>query len=270
MSETDIVQIGPPMPRIGSVEADGDFSIRVTWIGNISLSLPTRIDLAPIILTYKMYRPLRDNPELFRSVHVSDNGRAIAWGRNDEIDIPATAIEHLASEVMQNSDFRTWLEKNRLTLDAAAAQLGISRRLAAYYASGEKAIPRYIALACAYLDKKFSSPEPEAVSTRTEHVGAEPWAVLVPISQFASSGTTGCILEQPDHSSGGGVYIVGGANPNTGVQPGQVRYVGGSLGADWYSNVGLRTSRISGRLLSSGEYAIVVGPASVGEARKEK
>lgn len=159
MNETDIVQVGPPMPQIGSVEADSDFSIRVTWVGNGNPSLPTTIDLAPIILTYKFYRPLRDNPELFRTVHVINEGTAIAWGTNDEIDMPATAIEHLASEVMQNSDFRTWLEKNRLTLDAAATQLGISRRLAAYYASGEKPIPRYIALACAYLDRKLGSSE---------------------------------------------------------------------------------------------------------------
>jgi len=164
MSETEIVQVGPPMPRIGSVEADDDFSIRVTWADN--LPLPTTIDLAPIILTYKFYRPLRDNPELFRTVHITNEGTAIAWGTNDEIDMPATAIEHLASEVMQNSDFRSWLEKNRLTLDAAATQLGISRRLAAYYASGEKNIPRYIALACAYLDRKFSSSKPRTAQAR--------------------------------------------------------------------------------------------------------
>lgn len=159
MSETEIIQVGPPMPHIGSVEADRDFSIRVTWVGQANPSLPTTIDLAPIVLTYKFYRPLRDNPELFRTVHLTNEGTAIAWGANDEIDMPATAIEHLASEVMQNSDFRTWLEKNRLTLDAAATQLGISRRLAAYYASGEKPIPRYIALACAYLDRKLGSSE---------------------------------------------------------------------------------------------------------------
>ena len=98
MSETDVVQVGPPMPQIGSVEPDSDFSIRVTWVGNVSAALPTTIDLAPIILTYKFYRPLRDNPELFRTVHVTNGGTAIAWGTNDEIDMPATAIEHLAAK----------------------------------------------------------------------------------------------------------------------------------------------------------------------------
>ena len=180
MSETDIVQVGAPLPRVDSVQADNDFSIRVTWTGDVDPSLPTTIDLAPIILTYKFYRPLRDNPDLFHTVHVANDGTAIAWGKNDEIDMPATAIEHLASEVMQKSDFRAWLEKNRLTLDAAAAQLGISRRLAAYFASGEKAIPRYIALACAYLDKQFSSVASESLAPSTEQVDAESRGAFVP------------------------------------------------------------------------------------------
>jgi hypothetical protein len=180
MSETDFVQVGAPLPRVDSVQADNGFSVRVTWTGDVDPSVQTTIDLAPIILTYKFYRPLRDNPELFRTVHVANDGTAIAWGKNDEIDMAATTIEHLASETMQKSGFRGWLEKNRLTLDAAAAQLGISRRLAAYFASGEKPIPRYIALACAYLDKQFSSSESELLAPNTEQVRAESRGVLVP------------------------------------------------------------------------------------------
>jgi hypothetical protein len=84
------------MPRIRSVQADGDFSIRVTWMGNVKPSFPTTIDLAPIILKYRFYRSLRDDPALFRTVHVANDGTAIAWGKNDEIDMPATAIENLA------------------------------------------------------------------------------------------------------------------------------------------------------------------------------
>ncbi len=37
-----------------------------------------------------------------------------------------------------------------LTLDSAAALLGMSRRTIAYYAGGQE-IPRYVALACAHL-----------------------------------------------------------------------------------------------------------------------
>ena len=44
------------------------------------------------------------------------------------------------------------MRRNGYTFDSVAAELGISRRLAAYYAK-EREIPRHIALACHYLDR---------------------------------------------------------------------------------------------------------------------
>ena len=40
------------------------------------------------------------------------------------------------------------MARNGLTLDAAAQELGLSRRMLAYYRSGEKPLPRTVALAC--------------------------------------------------------------------------------------------------------------------------
>ena len=65
--------------------------------------------------------------------------------------MPATAVERLATDVMSNDDFAGFLTRNNLSLDAAAGQLGISRRLVAYYAKN-RPIPRYIALACRYIE----------------------------------------------------------------------------------------------------------------------
>ena len=56
---------------------------------------------------------------------------------------------------MTPADFSAFLERHALSLDAAAAELGISRRLVAYYAK-EREVPRYIALACAYLDEALT------------------------------------------------------------------------------------------------------------------
>jgi hypothetical protein len=152
----EIMRIGKPLPRIASGVADGGFVGRVTWRGRgASRTRKTEpIDLAPAIFTYKIYRPLRDNPRLFRSVHVIHDGNAIAWGAEDEIDMSAAMLERLADERMEQADFRAFMGRNKLTLEAAAAQLGISRRLAAYYASGERPVPRYIALACRSLDRR--------------------------------------------------------------------------------------------------------------------
>lgn len=156
----EIIRIGKPLPRIASVVADGDFVVRVAWRGRgAARTRKTEpIDLAPAIFTYKIYRPLRDNPRLFRSVHLVHDGNAIAWGAEDEIDMSAAMLERLAEGRMVQADFRAFMERNKLTLDATAAQLGISRRLAAYYASGERPVPRYIALACRSLDRRRGGP----------------------------------------------------------------------------------------------------------------
>jgi len=52
---------------------------------------------------------------------------------------------------MTNAQFQTFLERHGLTLDAAAAVLGISRRQVAYYAK-DRPIPRLVTLACAGYD----------------------------------------------------------------------------------------------------------------------
>ena len=41
-----------------------------------------------------------------------------------------------------------WMWRNGLNLDEAAAALGLSRRMVAYYRSGQKPIPKSIWLAC--------------------------------------------------------------------------------------------------------------------------
>jgi len=41
-----------------------------------------------------------------------------------------------------------WMHRNGLSLDGAAEALGISRRMLAYYRSGQKPVPRHIWLAC--------------------------------------------------------------------------------------------------------------------------
>ena len=53
---------------------------------------------------------------------------------------PPTA--HTAEEITE------WMQRNGLTQTAAAEALGISRRMLLYYLTGEKPVPRTVALAC--------------------------------------------------------------------------------------------------------------------------
>jgi hypothetical protein len=159
MSETEVISVGEPMPRLASVDRRGAYEIVVGWAaGSTREHNADLVDLAPLILTHKLYKPLRDNPHLLATVHMIEDGSAVAWGSDDAIDMAATSIERLAEEQMTTADFRAWLEQHKLTCDAAAAQLGISRRLVAYYAD-QRPVPRYIALACRYLDLELRPPD---------------------------------------------------------------------------------------------------------------
>jgi hypothetical protein len=153
MSETDTISIGNRLPTIACILAQDEYRVAVSWSGGVYAGTTIEIDLAPVILLYKIYKPLRDDPTLFKSVHVTAMGSAIAWGEDEAIDMAAATLERLADETMTAGDFRAFLDRHRLTLDAAAGQLGVSRRLVAHYAKG-RSIPRYIALACAYLDRQ--------------------------------------------------------------------------------------------------------------------
>lgn len=160
MNATDMIKVGEPLPRIASVSPHQRWTVAVTWVdGGRQV-----VDLAPVIFTYKFYRALRADEALFRTVHTVDAGSALAWGADDGIDMDALTVARLAEEAMEPAEFAAFLARHKLTYEAAAAQLGISRRLVAYYAS-ERRAPRHIALACAYLDQKLARGHPEALAT---------------------------------------------------------------------------------------------------------
>jgi DNA-binding transcriptional regulator YiaG len=174
MTETDIVHIGDPLPAIGRVVAVPPSSIEVTWTEGERAGRTETVDLAPMMFGRKLFRALHDDADFFATVHVIADGDAIAWGDDDTIDLSAATVERLAEEVMTPTDFKAFLDRNGLSFDAAAAQLGISRRLVAYYASGRD-VPRYIALACKYLERKEGCrPAITAPGAHAQHSDALP------------------------------------------------------------------------------------------------
>ncbi len=123
-------------------------SVVVTWAQGARARRTETIDLSPLINSLKFYKPLRDNPRLRATVHLIEDGHAIAWGGDDAIDMAATSLERLAEETMTTEDFRAFIAHQSLTHSAAAALLGYSRRQIELYLSGEQPIPRVVALAC--------------------------------------------------------------------------------------------------------------------------
>lgn len=145
-SATEIDDTGVPLPRMSQIQALPNFCLSVTWAEGSRAGAADVVNLAPVINSYKFYRPLRKNEELFRTVHLVDDGNAIAWG-DGTIDMSAELIEDIADQTMRPQDFAKFLERNKLTQEAAAALLGYSRRQIGYYLSTGP-IPRVVALAC--------------------------------------------------------------------------------------------------------------------------
>jgi len=149
--------VGPSMPKLASVRPAGRLSVKVTWSKGPRARRTETIDLSPLVGSFKFYTPLRNNSSLFKTVHLIEGGRAIAWGDDDAIDMAATSVERLAEEALTSEDFKQFLARAELTQQAAAAMLGYSRRQIAHYIAGDKPIPRVFALACRALAMRRGS-----------------------------------------------------------------------------------------------------------------
>jgi hypothetical protein len=104
MSATKIGNTGVPLPRISRIRAFPDFRVAVIWAEGSRTGAADTVDLAPVINTYKFYRPLRKNKELFQTAHLVDDGNAIAWG-DGTIDMSAELIEDIADQAMTPKEF---------------------------------------------------------------------------------------------------------------------------------------------------------------------
>lgn len=108
------------------------------------------VDLSGWIGRVPMLAPLRD-PAVFARVRVIDDGFTLEWA-SDEIDMGGDQLWRLAGEqageLMPTAAFRNWRQRHGLSLTTAAELLGLSRRLVAYYDSGERAVPKTVQLAC--------------------------------------------------------------------------------------------------------------------------
>lgn len=131
--------------RLSSVEALPGSRLRLVFADDKSFD----VDLSEWIKTSKALSPL-DDPVFFASVQVGFAGASVEWG-DGEADLAADNLRNLAVEQaggIGHERIWNWLHSTGLTLDQAAAALGISRRMLIYYRDGEKPIPRHIWLAC--------------------------------------------------------------------------------------------------------------------------
>ncbi len=136
------------MPKIAAVAVEDHLIVRATWAAGSRAGRTNVVDLSPLVHSLKHYRPLREDRALFRTLHLIEDGRILAWGDDDGIDMAADSVEELAEETMTADDLRDFLKANDLTHAEAAALLDRSRRQIENYLSGREPIPRLFVLAC--------------------------------------------------------------------------------------------------------------------------
>ena len=124
----------------------------VTVLPNLTLRLSwaaggqADVQLADVIGHTRGLIPLRE-PSAFASASVGEDGLSIAWPH--DLEISARRLWQLASEQTGDSraEFRDWLQRNHLTLTAAAEVLGLTRRTISQYSSGARPLPKTVHLA---------------------------------------------------------------------------------------------------------------------------
>ncbi|WP_295541160.1 DUF2442 domain-containing protein [uncultured Pseudacidovorax sp.] len=107
------------------------------------------VDLQPVIRRHSSLRPLAD-AATFRRAKLGPWGATVTWGA-DELELAADNLRARAVEQaggVSHERIIEWMSRHGMTLESAADALGLSRRMLAYYRSGEREIPRTVDLAC--------------------------------------------------------------------------------------------------------------------------
>lgn len=121
-------------------------SLEITYADGAVL----RVNVAAVV---KMHPTLNRlvQPEIFAQAAVGDWGGSVVWAGDDDLELAADNLRARAIEQAGGASHEmlwNWMDHHHLTLDTAAKALGLSRRMLAYYRSGEKPVPRTVELAC--------------------------------------------------------------------------------------------------------------------------
>jgi hypothetical protein len=131
--------------KIKAVVAEAPSNIAIVWRSGKQ----TRVDVSDYF-ELPGYGRLKKS-DFFATVAVEEWGHGVEWS-DGEMGIDADALYRLGKEqsglAYPVTDFNEWMNRNGLSLSAAAKALGITRRTIVYYHGGHKPIPVYIKLAC--------------------------------------------------------------------------------------------------------------------------
>lgn len=130
--------------RISKVTAIGPAQVAIRWLRGPQVEL----NLADPIRQRRGLKSLRDE-QRFASVGVGEGGHSITWG--DGLDMGADSLWRRTLLALGKDDaveFNDWRMQHNLSLTDVAEALGLSRRMVAYYVSGQQPVPKTVLLAC--------------------------------------------------------------------------------------------------------------------------
>lgn len=137
------MKTGEMLHTIIGVKAKDHSAIEVRWSSGERVSL----DLSRIIKG-PGFKSIR-HAEEFRRVKVGEWGHSLTWPTGAELGADSLWLMTLTATGHDDArQFVEWRLRHGLSLSKAAEELGLSRRMVAYYSNAEKPVPRSILLAC--------------------------------------------------------------------------------------------------------------------------
>ena len=163
------------IPRIAEARALAPFKVNVVWDNGVSAT----INLGGHLKRLAVFTPLLRDKSLWPRMRVDEElAYHLAWPNPDggpELEVPTDLLWRLhleqTGQVMSPREFAGWMDRHRLSLEGAAKALGISRRMAAYYKSGERLAPKTILLACKGYDTVAALGQHPGYARRSQEPG---------------------------------------------------------------------------------------------------
>jgi len=130
--------------RLQAVKPLDGMTLEISYTGGQVV----RVDFSELAERLAVFADLR-KPDFFRAAAIADWGHTLEWPNGEGLD--ADRVMEMALEQAGRTDtlaFRRWQERNRLSLNDAAAAIGLTRRTVSQYRTGARPVPRTVTLAC--------------------------------------------------------------------------------------------------------------------------
>ena len=130
-------------PRSLEVTALEPYRLRVRWSTGETLDVDLAAKLKGVPALAHVLKPT-----VFAKAHAGEHGVCIEWEDSEFGADNVYAWSREQAGQPSHEMFNAWMLRNRLSLSTAAAALGLSRRMAVYYRTGARPLPRLVWLAC--------------------------------------------------------------------------------------------------------------------------